>query len=48
MDYMFGFSSTKKGNDCVFAVVDWFSKRAILTAFNKTIKMVDTSKLFFE
>jgi hypothetical protein len=31
MDYMFGLPSTKKGNYCVFVVVDQFSKMAILT-----------------
>jgi hypothetical protein len=35
MDYMYGLSSTKKGNDCVFVVVDQFSKMAILTACKK-------------
>jgi hypothetical protein len=48
MDYMSYFSSTKHGNDCVFVVIDQFSKMAILIACNKTIIMVDTSKIFFE
>jgi hypothetical protein len=48
MDYMFGLSSTKKGNDCVFVVVDWFSNMAILTTHKKNITTTDTSKLFFE
>jgi hypothetical protein len=48
MDYMSGLPSTKQGNDCVFVVVDRFSKMAILTAYKKSITMTDTSKLFFE
>jgi hypothetical protein len=37
MDYMSGLPSTKQGNDCVFAVVDRFSKMAILTTCKKNI-----------
>jgi hypothetical protein len=48
MDYMSGLPSTKQGNDCVFVVVDRFSKMAILTACKKSITMTDTAKLFFE
>jgi hypothetical protein len=48
MDYISGLPSTKKGNDCVFVVVDLFSKMAILTHCKKSITMEDTSKLFFE
>jgi hypothetical protein len=48
MDYMSGLPSTKQGNDCVFVVIDRFSKMAILTACKKNITMTDTSKLFFE
>jgi hypothetical protein len=32
MDYVSGMPSTKQGNDCVFVVLDWFLKMAILTA----------------
>jgi hypothetical protein len=32
MDYMSGISSTKNDNDCVFVVVDRFSKMDIITA----------------
>jgi hypothetical protein len=48
MDYMYGLPSTKKDNDCVFVVVDQFSKMAILTTYKKSITMTDTSNLFFE
>jgi hypothetical protein len=48
MDYMYGLPFTKKGNDCVFVVVDWFSNMAILTAYKKSITATNISKLFFE
>jgi hypothetical protein len=48
MDYTFGLSSTKHGNDCVFAVIDRFLKMAILTASKKNVTMTNISKLFFE
>jgi hypothetical protein len=48
MDYMFGFPSTKHGNDCVFVVVDQFSKMAILTTCKKNFIVKDTAKIFFE
>ena len=48
MDYMSGLPTTKHGNDCVFVVVDRFSKMAILTACKKTITIEATAKLFFE
>jgi hypothetical protein len=48
MDYMSGLPSTKQGNDCVFVVVDRFSKMAILTACKKNITVEATAKLFFE
>jgi hypothetical protein len=47
MDYMSGRPSTKQGIDCVFVVIDQFSKMAILTACKKNIIVADT-KLFFE
>ena len=40
--------NTKHGNDCVFLVVDRFSKMAILTSYKKTITAEATAKLFFE
>ena len=48
MDYMSGLPSTKHGTDCVFVVVDRFSKMAILTACKKNIMVEATTKLFFE
>jgi hypothetical protein len=48
MDYMAGLPSTKKGNDCVFVVVDRFSEMAFLTAYKKSITMEYTTKLFFK
>jgi hypothetical protein len=48
MDYMLGLSSTKWGNDCIFVVVDHFSKMAILVSYKKNITSEATAKLFFE
>ena len=48
MDYMSGLPSTKHGNDCVFVVVDRFSKMAIMAACKKNITAEATAKLFFE
>ena len=48
MDYMFDLPSTKRGNDCIFVVVDRFSKMAILTSWKKNITDEATTKLFFE
>ena len=48
MDYMYGLPSTKQGNECVFVVVDQFSKMAILTACKKSITVTNTAKLFFK
>ena len=48
MDYMSGLPSTKNGNDCVFVVVDRFSKMAIMAACKKNITAEATTKLFFE
>jgi hypothetical protein len=48
MDYMSGLPSTKWGNDCVFVVVDCFSKMAILVAYKKNITVEATAKIFFE
>jgi hypothetical protein len=48
MDYMLGLPSTKRGHDCVFVVVDRFSKMVILVACKKNITIEATSKLFLE
>jgi hypothetical protein len=48
MEYMSGLPSTKRGNDCVFVVVDRFSKMVILVSYKKSIKAEATAKLFFE
>jgi hypothetical protein len=48
MDYMLGLPSTKQGNDCVFVVIDLFSKMAFLVAYKKSIIAEATAKLFFE
>jgi hypothetical protein len=48
MDYMSGLPSTKRGNDCVFVVVDHFSKMVILVACKKNITAEATAKIFFE
>ena len=48
MDYMSDLPSRKHGNDCIFVVVDQFSKMAILTACKKNITATAMVKLFFE
>jgi hypothetical protein len=48
MDYMLGLPSTKRGNDCVFLVVDCISKMAIMDACKKSITTEATANLFFE
>jgi hypothetical protein len=48
MDYMSSLPSTKRGNDCVFVVVDRFSKMVILVACKKKITAKAIAKLFFE
>jgi hypothetical protein len=48
MDYILGLLSTKRGNDCVFMVVDHFSKMVIVVAWKKNITEKATAKLFFE
>jgi hypothetical protein len=48
MNYMSGFPSTKRGNDCVFLVVDHFSKMVIRYACKKNITAEAIANLFFE
>jgi hypothetical protein len=47
MDYMFGLPSTKHGNECVFMVVDRFSKMVGLVACKKSIIVEVTVKPLF-
>ena len=48
MDYMLGLPSIKHGNDCVFVVVDRFSKMAIMAICKKNNTIEVAAKLFFE
>ena len=48
MDYMSWLPSTKHGHDCVFVVIDPFSKMAILIAYKKSITIEAITKLFLE
>jgi hypothetical protein len=48
MDYISGLPSTKQGNDCVFLVVDHFSKMVIMATYKKSIIVEATARLFFE
>ena len=48
MEYMSVLHSTKHGNDCVFVVIDLFSKMVISISCNKSITVEATAKLFFE
>jgi hypothetical protein len=48
MDYMSGLSSTKRGNDYVFVVVDRFSEMVIMATCKKNITIEVTAKLLFE
>ena len=46
--YMSGIPSTKNGNDCVFVVVNRFSKTSIMATYKKNITAKSTAKLFFK
>jgi hypothetical protein len=48
MDYMSALPSTNHGIDCVFVVVDRFSKMVIITAYKKSITTTYIAKLFFK
>jgi len=48
MDYLSSLPSPKHGNDCVFVVVDRFSKMDILAVDKKNITAGDISKILFE
>ena len=45
---MLGLPSTKHNNDCVFVVIDRFSKISIMAACKNNIIAEATAKLFFE
>lgn len=45
---MLSLTSTKHGNDCVFVVINRFSKMAILVHYKKSITVDANAKLFFE
>jgi hypothetical protein len=48
MDYMSGLPSTRNGNDCVFMIIDRFSKMAIMAVCKKkNITAETTAKIFF-
>jgi hypothetical protein len=48
MDYMLGLFLTKRGNDCVFVVLDHFSKMVILATYKQSITAEATAKFLFE
>ena len=48
IDFMSGLPSTKHGNDCIFMVIDIFSKMVLMAAYKKSITAEATSKIFFE
>jgi hypothetical protein len=48
MDYMSDLPSTKWGNDCVFVVVDRFSKMEIMAAYKMSIIAEAIVNIFFE
>jgi hypothetical protein len=48
MDYMLGLPSTNRGNECVFVVVDHFSKMEILATCKKNITIEAIAKILFE
>ena len=47
MDFMSSIPTTKHGHDCVYIVVDRFSKMAILMACRKAISIEENTKMFF-
>lgn len=46
MDFMGCFPTTKKGHDCIFVIVDQFSKMCILIPCKKIIKASGVTELF--
>lgn len=47
MDFVGGLSTTSKGHDYLFVVVDKFSKMCVLRPRKKTINGQEATKLFF-
>jgi hypothetical protein len=48
MDYMYNLTSTKHRNECVFMVIEKFSKMVVLEPSKKSIIVKSTTKIFFE
>ena len=48
MDFMSRLPSSRRGNYCIYVIVDRFSKMAIMVACKKMISAEETAKLFFE
>jgi hypothetical protein len=48
MDFVGGLTTTRKGHDYLFVVVDRFSKMGILMPCKKTIKGQEATIMFFE
>jgi hypothetical protein len=48
MEFVDGFSKTKKENDYMFLVFDRFNKISILMPCKKSIKAQDETNMFFE
>jgi hypothetical protein len=48
MDFVGGFSRTRRGHDYLYVVVDRFNKMCVLMACKKTIKEQEVASLFFE
>ena len=48
IDFMSGLPTVRHGHDCVYVVVDRFSKMTILVTCKKAISTKETTKIFFE
>lgn len=47
MYFLSSFSTSQHGINCVFALVDQFSKMAIMISCNKVISVEETTKFYF-